>query len=390
MSIFDFDVSIDRQNTASIKWDLYQGKDIIPLWVADMDFRSPPAVIEALQQRVEHGVFGYTHPPQELVETIVTRLFRAYGWKIEPGWIIWLPGLVSGLNVACRATGKIGCDVLTTVPIYPPFLTAPQLSRRNLITVPLIENKDRWVFDFDLLERLTSSRTGLFMLCNPHNPTGRVFTRQELEDLTAICMRHKIPICSDEIHCELVLDHDKKHIPLATLGQEVAESTITLMAPSKTFNIPGLCCSFAIVSNKKLRSRFKKVMAGIVPEINALGFTATLAAYRDSDDWHQALLSYLRKNRDLVEKTMAANPGLTMRHAEATYLAWLDASSLSLADPADFFEAAGVALSSGRDFGAANFLRLNFGCSSQLLKKALQRMTRALDKYQPPPTKGYD
>lgn len=387
MSVFDFDTLVDRRGTASMKWDLYQRKDIIPLWVADMDFRSPPAVIEALHQRVEHGVFGYTHPPRELAETIVARLFRAYGWKIEPGWIIWLPGLVSGLNIACRATGEAGGDVLTTVPIYPPFLTAPQLSRRNLVTVPLIENNNRWVFDFDRLKSLATRRTGLFMLCNPHNPTGRVFTRQELEDLTAICLRHKIPICSDEIHCELVLDHDKKHIPIATLGPEIAARTITLMAPSKTFNIPGLCCSLAIISNKNLRDRFKKVMAGIVPEVNALGFTAALAAYRDSHDWHQALLAYLRENRDLVEKTIAANPGLTMQHAEATYLAWLDASSLNLADPAGFFETAGVALSRGKDFGAADFLRLNFGCSRRLLKKALQKMTRALDKYRNSPIK---
>ena len=374
----DFDRTVDRRGTNSLKWDLYKGKEIIPLWVADMDFRVSPAIIRALQAHVNHGVFGYTLVPDELIDVVIGRLATQYQWKIERDWIVWLPGLVTGINVACRAVGDTGDEVLTTVPIYPPFLTAPGNSSRELGTVPLMEGAGGWEIDFDLLEPAITPRTRILLLCSPHNPTGRVFTRDELSTLAQICERHDLVICSDEIHCELVLDTDKEHIPMATLSPEVERRTITLMAPSKTFNIPGLGCSFAVISDEPLRRQFLRAMKGIVPHVNALGYTAALAAYRDSRDWYLAMIDYLRENRDSVERSIEAMPGLSMHHVEATYLAWIDTRQTGMKDPVKIFEEAGVGLSDGKSFGAEGFVRLNFGCPRSVLEEAFQRMRRIM------------
>lgn len=370
----DFDTLPDRRNTASEKWDRYADRDIIPLWVADMDFRSPPAVIEALHQRVEHGVFGYSGPPKELVETVTAMLFREYSWQVDPAWLVWLPGLVCGLNVACRAVGQTGDAVAAFTPVYPPFLTAPGLADRQLVTAPLVEQQGRWVMDLDALEQAITDRTRLLMLCSPHNPVGRIWSREEQRALAELVERHNLIVCSDEIHSGLLLDTEKQHIPFATLAPELARRTITLQAPSKTYNIPGLGCSFAIIPDQKLRTEFRGVMSGIVPHVNLLGYTATLAAYRDGEQWRQALLSYLRENRDLVLESLAEMPGLKTWPVEATYLAWINARSLQTDDPAVFFELAGVGLSDGAPFGAPGFLRLNFGCPRVLLHQALTRM----------------
>lgn len=379
MNPFDFNTPTDRQGTSSLKWNKYEGRDIIPLWVADMDFRSPPSVIEALHQRIDHGIFGYTHPPEELTETILRMLDMKYRWKVEHDWLIYLPGLVTGINVACRAVGEDGDSVMTNVPVYPPFLSAPELSRRSLITFPLVQVRGRWTFDLEKLKRAITPNTKLFLFCTPHNPAGRIFTHEELTELSDICERHDIILCSDEIHCDLLLDEDKKHIPTATLSHEVAKRSITLMAPSKTYNIPGLGCSFAIIPDDRLRQRFQKAMARIVPHVNTLGYTAALAAYRDGQKWLDSLLNYLKKNRDIVTQAINVIPGLTMTHVEATYLAWIDTRQANLDDPMQFFEDIGVGLSDGQDFGGKGFMRLNFGCSRSLLEEALNRMKRAME-----------
>ena len=378
---FDFDTIIDRRKTASEKWDKYRGRDVIPLWVADMDFRSPPAVIQALHERVEHGVFGYSHPSAELVEAVRAHLLADYGWAVEEEWIVWLPGLVCGLNVLCRAVGGAGDEVVTFTPIYPPFMSAPGLSDRGLIKVPLQLREGRWVADLEALERAITPRTKLLLLCTPHNPVGRAWSREELAQFAEVAERHNLVIGSDDIHAGLVLDEDQCHIPIATLSPETARRTITLLAPSKTYNIPGLGCSFAVVGDPGLRRAFRKAMGRIVPHVNTLGYTAALAAYRDGEEWRQALLAYLRGNRDLVEKEVNAMPGLSMTHVEATYLAWIDASATGITDPARFFEEAGVGFSDGADFGAPGFLRLNFGCSRSLLVEALGRMRVALESF---------
>ncbi|MBI5580574.1 MAG: putative C-S lyase [Deltaproteobacteria bacterium] len=378
--MFDFDEVIDRRGSASEKWEKYRSRDIIPMWVADMDFRSPPAVIEALHRRTEHGVFGYTGPPSELVEATRSMLDREYGWQVDPDWIVWLPGLVSGLNVTCRAVGEDGDEVLTLVPVYPPFLSAPGYSRRGVVRVPLREENNRWGLDFERLEAAVTPRTRLFMLCNPHNPVGRVFDRGELQGLADFCLQRGIVICADEIHCGLLLDPGKRHIPIATLGSEVAQSTITLMAPSKTFNTAGLGCAFAVIPSDTLRSRFRLAKAGIVPMLNPYGYLAARVAYRDCADWHAALIDYLKANRDtLAEALGRMNGRLSMAPVEATYLAWIDMRGTGIPGPVRFFEEAGVGLQDGRDFDGAGFVRLNFGCPRSVLKEALARMSRALE-----------
>lgn len=370
----DFDEIIDRSGTSSEKWERYRGRDVIPLWVADMDFRSPPAVIDALRDRIDHGVFGYTLPPAELCEVIRQVLRRDFSWEIESEWIVWLPGLVAGLNAACRAVGGDGDEVLIPVPVYPPFMSAPRHGLRNPVTVHLVEEAGRWTFDFEALERAVTPRTRLFLLCNPHNPVGRVYEREELDRVGRLCQQHDLFICSDEIHSGLLLDTDRQHIPIAAISPETAARTITLMAPSKTFNIPGLGCAFAVISDPGLRGHFTEAMAGLVPPVNALGYTAALAAYRHGEAWRKELLDYLQGNRDLMEQEIARMPGLSLNRVEATYLAWIDAREAGLGDPAAFFEQAGVGLSDGALFGGAGFVRLNFGCPRSLLRKALARM----------------
>ncbi len=377
---FDFDTVPDRRGTDSLKWHRYHSRDILPMWVADMDFRVAEPVLEALHARVEHGVFGYAVAPEELVEVVVARMARMYRWKIEPEWIVWLPGLVPALNLACRAFGDDGDEVLTFTPAYPPFLAAAPLSHRQMKVVPLRREGRLWTFDLERFESELSARSRVLLLCNPHNPVGRRYEPDELRAVAEICLRHNIVICSDEIHCDLVLDGGR-HTPTASLGEEIAADTITLMAPSKTFNIPGLNCAFAVIPNADLRRPFQKAREGIVPGTNALGYAACLAAYRDGEPWRAAVIEYLRRNSRLVYETINNEiPGLSMDEVQATYLAWIDTRQLGLAEPCAFFEQAGVGLSDGKDFQGPGFVRLNFGCPQKTLREGLDRIKRAVDK----------
>jgi cystathionine beta-lyase len=378
---FDFDTAIDRSATSSSKWNRYAGRDVIPLWVADMDFRCAPAIVEALRQRVDHGIFGYTDPPAELAPTVVRALERDHGWRIEPDWIVWMPSLVVALNVVSRALADEGDELITAVPIYPPFLSAPQNAGRNAVRVMLwAEGRSRWEWDWDALERGASARSKALLLCSPHNPTGRVWTRDELQQLAGFAQRHDLVVVSDEIHCGLVLDQDKQHVPFAALSDDATARTITLMSASKTFNTPTLGCAFAIAANPDLRARLKRTMAGIVHHVGGLGYVATLAAYQHGREWQLALLDYLRANRDLVERELGAMPGLRTWHVEATYLAWIDARGLSVLSALKFFEDAGVGLYEGALFGTPGYLRLNFACPRAQLSEALRRMRQATDK----------
>ncbi|MDZ7316566.1 MAG: PatB family C-S lyase [candidate division KSB1 bacterium] len=376
-----FDRLIDRRGTASLKWEKYPSQ-VLPMWVADMDFPSPPAVIQALIERARHGIYGYTLPPRDLPEVVMAWLHRRYGWQIEPDWLVWLPGLVCGLNIVCRAVGNAGDAVITLTPIYPPFLSAPQNQQRVLSTCQMHSTNGKSCIDFFQFERMLTPNTKLFLFCNPHNPTGRVFSREELERTAEVCLRHNLIICSDEVHCDLILDADKRHIPLASLDPEIARRTVTLMAPSKTFNLPGLGLSFAVISDLELRRQFKRAMEGIVPWPNLFGYTAALAAYRDGEEWLRELLIYLRGNRDLLVRRINAMPALSCYSPEATYLAWIDAQNLPVENPHDFFLRAGVGLSDGVDFGAPRFLRMNFGCPRKRLEEALQIMAAALNELQ--------
>ncbi|MCL2345290.1 MAG: PatB family C-S lyase [Desulfobulbus sp.] len=371
MSIFD--TPLDRRGTDSLKWGKYAGRDILPLWVADMDFAAPPAVLAALHRRVDEGVFGYGQPWPSLAAAISEHLASEYGWAIEPDWIVWLPGLVSGLNIACRA---VEGEVLTATPVYPPFLSAPRLSGRPLKQVDLVRRDGRWQWDLPALAA-AADNSRLFLLCHPHNPVGRCWRRDELQALADFAAARDLIVCSDEIHCGLILDADKRHIPFASLSPDAARRSITLLAPSKTFNIPGLGCAFAIIPDAGLRSRFRRAMEGIVPHINVLGLAACEAAYRDGEAWRRELIAYLAGNRDRVMAAVAACPQVGMSPVEATYLAWIDVRGLGLADPARHFEAHGLGLSDGADFAAPGWLRLNFGCPRATLIEALRRFAAA-------------
>ncbi|MBS1154368.1 MAG: aspartate aminotransferase [Proteobacteria bacterium] len=375
---YDFDRVIDRAGTASLKWEKYAGRDVLPLWVADMDFAAPPEVIEALHARINHGVLGYTRTPASTTAAVVDYLRDHYDWTIEPGWIVWLPGLVPGINLACRAVGEAGDAAMTFTPVYPPFLSAPGLNQRELINIPLREDADGWHLDFAAMQAAVTPRTRLLILCHPHNPVGRIWQRDELEQLAAFARQHNLIVVSDEIHCDLLLDEGARHIPFASLSAETAAQSITLMAPSKTYNIPGLSCAFAVIPDSTLRHAYQRAMRGIMPEINLLGFTATEAAFRHGGAWRAALLAYLRGNRDRVITALDDVAGLKVTRPQATYLAWIDCRASGIDHPQRFFEEAGVGLSDGADFGLPGFVRLNFGCPRATLDVALARMRSAL------------
>jgi cystathionine beta-lyase len=373
----DFDALIERRRTDSFKWDLY-GDDALPLWVADMDFASPPPVVEALAARAAHGVYGYSLVPGSLVEAIVDHLESRYGWRIEGEWIVWLPSVVPGLNLACDAFAAPGGGVLTVTPVYPPFLEAPGGRGRRLVTVPAQLRDGRWELPLDGLEAAATRDAGVLLFCHPHNPLGRVWRRDEVERIVDFCRRHDLVLVSDEIHCDLILD-DQAHVPAALACPGDADRIVTLMSPSKTFNLPGLNFAFAIVADEGLRRRFRAPGEGLLPWPGCFAIAAAEAAYREGGAWHAGLLDYLRDNRDALESFVAAElPRVRMTHVEATYLAWLDVRDLGLDDPAAACRSAGVALSAGAAFGDPAYLRLNFGCRRETLDEALRRLATVL------------
>ncbi|AHJ13315.1 MalY/PatB family protein [Sulfurospirillum multivorans] len=375
--MFNFDEIVDRTKTPCEKWDKYKDQDIIPAWVADMDFKSPPCVIEALQKRVAEGVFGYTGIDDETYDAIIAFLKRHYNWEIKKEWILFTHGVVSSMNVACMAVE--GQSVMTTTPIYPHFIKAPKHAGKEVLAIAMKEENNRWVLDYEAMERAITPTCKLFMLCNPYNPAGTVFTCKELERLGAFCLKHDLTICSDEIHADLLLSSEAKHIPIASLSEALAQKSITLMAPSKTFNIAGLQASFAIIPNAELRKRFQKTMGSMVGGINILGITVLKAAYLEGDAWLAELRVYLAENLKMVQEFVARNPQLKLLGQEATFLAWIDASALHVKSPYAFFVQHGVGLSDGEPFGDKNFVRLNFGTPKSVLEEILKRMQKAMD-----------
>ena len=382
--IYNFDITPDRLHTDSVKWRYY-GDDVLPLWVADMDFPSPQAVIQALEERVAHGVFGYTDDNTQFRQVLVERMAELYNWEIQPQDIVFVPGVVVGFNLASHTVATPDGGVLVQTPVYPPMLTAAAAADMTHQEMELSRLVDGFYsIDFDAFEAAVTAQTRLFLLCNPHNPTGRVFTQVELEQMAEICLKREVVICSDEIHCDLLFS-GYRHIPIASLDPEIAQNTITLVAPSKTFNIAGLECSAAIIQNPVLRERYKKASKGLVGGVNLLGSLAGLVAYRDGDEWLQQLLVYLEANRDfLYDYVQRELPGISMTKPEGTYLAWLDCRRAPIqGNPHEFFlRAARVALNDGVDFGRGGegFVRLNFGCSRLTLTEALERMKNSLQR----------
>ncbi len=382
--IYNFDELPDRKGTESFKW-LHFEPDVLPMWVADMDFVSPAPVIRALQERVAHGIFGYPTDLPGMREVIVERLARLYQWRVTPEDLVFMPGVVTGLNMAAHAFVGQGEGLLVQPPVYMPFLSAARNAGGITQAAELSRDADgHYGIDQDAFETAITGQTRLFVLCNPHNPVGRVFTRRELECLADICLRHHLVICTDEIHGDLIYS-GRQHLPIASLSPEIARNTVTLMAPSKTFNIAGLGCSFAVIQNPDLRKQFIQAGQGLVHFVNLLGLVAGKAAYQEGQEWLDQLLVYLEGNRDLL-CTVVKNdlPGVKMYCPEGTYLAWLDCRDAGIVGkPAAFFlEKARVAVNDGEAFGSggAGFVRLNFGCPRPMLIEALQRMKRALEE----------
>lgn len=375
---YDFQTFPDRTGTGSLKWDRYGGRDVLPFWVADMDFRSAPEILESLRGRADHGVFGYTVPHEEPIEAVRNYLAERHGVAASPESIVWLPGLVPALNLAARAFGDDSRGVKTCTPVYPPFLSAPANARVPLQTAPLVRDGRRWRMDFDALAGLDDG--GIFFLCNPHNPVGACFSREEIERVLSLCREKDWILCSDEIHCDLILDEGVRHVPALPLADPESDPVIALYAPSKTWNLPGLACAYAVIPHRGTRARFKREIQGIVTEVNCFGYAGCAAAYDHGEPWRRALIEVLRANRDRVYEFFAdQRDRVTIHPMEATYLAWFDARCLPVEKPADFFEGHGVGLSDGEPFGAPGWLRLNFGCPPQHLEKGLARLQAAFD-----------
>lgn len=380
---YDFDQVRERRGSDSVKWKKY-GNEVLPLWVADMDFISAEPIQRALRQRVDHGFFGYTQPSQELCLVIQERMKRIYQWKIQEAELFFLPGLVAGLNLSFYAFAGLEDEILVQPPVYPHFIKDPVIHGRRVVDPPLVQNGDTYEIDFDAFERMITERTKVFILCNPHNPVARVYTLKELERMAEICLRHHLIICSDEIHCDLLYP-GYRHIPISTLSPEVADQTVTLMAPSKTYNLAGLSCGFAIIQNPELQKIWKNITLGLVPSMNIMGQVAALAAFKEGQEWLDQVLGYLKENRDFLSRTIRDQlPGVRMARMEATYLAWLDCRDSGISGkPFDFFlKKAKVALNDGVEFGRGGegFVRLNFACPRKILTEALDRMAAALKK----------
>ncbi|HMR63050.1 MAG TPA: PatB family C-S lyase [Anaerolineae bacterium] len=383
--IYNFDEVVERCSTDAAKWSIYDA-ETLPLWVADMDFVSPEPVIRALHERVNHQIFGYSLPPQELAEIVCDRMHRLYRWSVAPEEILYVPGIVAGINIVARAVARPGEGMLVQTPVYPPFLTAPGNQGLDLQMAELsLVRQDQTVhyeLDDEVFHEAITPETRLFVLCNPHNPIGRGYTEEELSRMAAICLKHNLTVCSDEIHADLLLG-DTSHIPMATLAPEISKRCVTLIAPSKTYNIPGLKCGMAIIQDPALRRTVQAAMGGLDHTVNIFGFIGALAAYLEGDDWLRQVLAYLTANRDyLIRYLHDQLPGIATTFPQATYLAWLDCQNLGITgSPFDFFlTQAKVALNDGKTFGPGGegFVRLNFGCPRSTLTEALDRMKTAV------------
>jgi len=383
---YNFDKVPNRRDPNVLnKWTWYP-KDVLPMWVADMDFPAPKPIRDALHKAVDQGVLGYEIPSKALQETVAARMDRLHNWKVKPEAVVAVTGIVGGFNVAARAFSSSKKGYLVQPPVYNEFHEIKNNLGISQIDAPLVKSVNgnilNYEIDWDVFKKQVK-KAGMFLLCNPHNPLGLSFPRKDLARMVDICVENNVLIVSDEIHSELLLD-GQKFTPLGKLSSEAAKHSITLIAPSKTFNVPGLFCGFAIIPNKEIRERYITVMRHLRLHVNSLGMHSAQAAFSGQcDGWLKELLRYLRGNRDfIVDYVTEYMPGVRTTTPEATYLAWLDFTQLNLKkSPQDFFlKKAKVALSDGAIFGEGGkgHVRLNFGTSRKLLEEGLERMRKAL------------
>ena len=371
----DFDNPVNREDTWSTRWDLYEDKDIIPLWVADMDFKSPKIVQDAFQKRINHGIYGYTEIPDELNNEIIS-LYKKRNWAIEKDWIVWLPGLETAIHQIYQLIMDTQ-SVIIPKPIYPPFLNAAKYSSKKIIFHDLKEVDGRLVYDIEKLS-IEAEDNSWLMFLNPHNPGGTIFSKEELSDLAELVIKKNIHIFSDEIHSDFILEPDDKHMNIAKL-EGMKERVITLDSLSKTFNIAGLNCAYAIIPNSSLRRQFQNLFRGQIPPPNLFGLIATLVCLQDGDSWKADLMQYLKTNKDFLIREFKNRKDVHFIEPRGTYLFWFKVLNTDCDDLKKHFEAFGVGLSNGKDFGKPGWMRLNFGTNLELLSKAVKRMHQALD-----------
>lgn len=371
----DFNEIIDRKNTACTKWDK-QGGDYIPLWIADMDFKAPEPIINSIIKRTNHGVFGYTRDKEALKDIIYNFYNKQYDYKINKDWIVFVSSVMPAANMACRI---VGGNMMFNTPMYPHIRRLPGEVRCNATEVPLKKVNGKYTFDFKAMQDMIDDNIKVFVLCNPHNPVGRVYSRDELESVVEFCETNKLLLVSDEIHSELIFEG--KHIPAFTINEKAKNISITLTSPAKTYNIPGLPLGFAIIPNEEIRKKFEEEIYGVFAHPAVLAIEAFKSAYTECDEWKKELLKYLKENRDYVEKRVAKIKGLKINHNEATYLAWIDASETGIKYPYKFFlDKTKIKFSDGVDFGRKEFIRVNFGCPRSNLKEAFDRIEEVLNK----------
>ena len=375
---FDFDTVIPRKGTGCIKFD--RRPELDPFWVADMDFVSAPAILDALHKRVDHGVFGYAQAHEGLTEAICGYLKDCRGVELIDGHLIHLGGLVPALSLAARAYCERGDEVMTCTPVYYPFLNVHKDAGAKLLTVDHVFENSRWEFDWTKMEQTVTERTKIFLLCNPQNPLGRVFTEEEIIRLAEFCERHDVVLVSDEIHCDLILEGDQKHYSALNLPERFQNRVVAMFSPSKTWNIAGLGYAFTIIPDDSLRRRFQAARGHTLAEINALSYYAAEAAYRDGEEWRLELIDYLKGNRDeLVRFVNEECEGLCIHSPAVTYLAWIDARGLGVPNPAKFFEeTTGLFLSDGGPFGWDGWVRFNFACPRSRMLEGLGKMKAAI------------
>jgi len=377
---FDFDKIHSRLGTGSTKWSRYP-QDVLPMWIADMDIAAPPAVLQALHQRLDQQILGYSVACDGVREAIVADLWAKYAWRVQPDELLFLPGVEPGFNMALHAFVQSGQPVVLQTPNYRPIRMAPGHWNLPKIEVPFeLSAEGEYLTPLPAMREALKG-AGALLLSNPHNPMGKVFPREELLAVATACLDQGALIVSDEIHAELCFD-GRRHIPTASLSPEIAQRTITLMSASKAYNVAGLKTCFAVIQNPEIRERFNHARCGMVDSVSPLGLEATRAAYSDCGDWLQALVAYLQANRDyLLNAVQTRLPGVVMHAPQGTYLAWLDCSALGLDDPQRFFlEQAKVGLSAGIEFGddSQQFVRLNFGCPRAMLEEGIARLERSL------------
>lgn len=390
MKEYNFDQLIDRRGTDCVKTDglkeHFGRVDLIPLWVADMDFRTPPCIVEAIRERCEHEVFGYTSAPDEYYKSIIRWVKELHGWDITRDWISYIPGIVKGIGFCVQCFTKPGDKVIIQPPVYPPFRNIPTLQGRVVVNNPLKQVDGVYQMDLDHLESIIDADCKMLILCNPHNPGGIVWDKNSLIQLAEICSKHHIIVISDEIHAEIVYPGITHH-PFASVSKQAAACSITFMAPSKTFNIAGIVSSYAIVPDPVLRDKFFHFLeAGELNSAHLFAYTATIAAYTHGDAWRQQMIAYIRQNVDFVNHFLQQHiPQIKAYIPQASFLIWLDCRELGLDQKtlvAFFTEKAHLALNDGGTFGTAGegYMRLNIGCPRSILEKALLQLKAAIEE----------